>query len=57
MPYSALFEVFGGYNANLSQKDNCFTIFNPITSEELKFYSKKWVKIIEKYLRYILISE
>lgn len=55
--YSMLFEVYGGYNANLSENDNCFSIFNPETPRAYDYYVEKWTSILYEFYEKIIEIE
>ena len=57
VPYSFLFEIYGGQNANLSERDNCFAIFNPMTSRSKDYYIEKWTNITQKFFRKVIELE
>lgn len=55
--YSNLFEIYGGYSASLAMKDQCFTIFNPLTQGQLDFYSQRAIGTMNNYFNLILQKE
>lgn len=52
--WSNLFEIFGGFNNNLNQLDQCFTIFNPKTKLSFQYYRNRAKNMLLQYFYSII---
>lgn len=52
--WSNLLEIYGAYNANWNQNENCFNIFSPTTKTSFDFYMNKAINIMSQYFLGVL---